>query len=227
MKNLLWAAASAVLLFSCQAAPQADTNASGTSKKDASYAFGALIGNSLQSTSVEIDYDSFLAGMKDVLEKKTLKVTLEKANETVQAAIAEATQKKGEANKAAEVKYLEENGKKAGVTTTASGLQYEVLAQGTGPKPVATDTVKVDYVGKLLDGTTFDSSIERGEPAVFPLDGVIPGWTEGIQLMNVGSKVKFTIPAALAYGENGAGAKIGPNSTLVFEVTLIGIENTK
>lgn len=218
MKHLIWAAC-AVLLVSCQANPSPASDSS-----EASYAFGTLIGNSLQSTAVAIDYEAFLNGVKDVLEKKGTKVTLEKANEIVQAAIADATQKKGEENLAAGTKHLAENGKKAGVTTTASGLQYEILAQGTGPKPLTSDTVKVDYVGKLLDGTTFDSSIDRGEPAVFPLSQVIPGWTEGIQLMNTGSKFKFTIPAELAYGAQGAGGKIGPNSTLVFEVTLLSIE---
>lgn len=222
MKNLLWAAAGALLLVSCQANTPASST--GNEKTDVSYAFGALVGSSLEPTNVEIDYDAFLSGVKDVLDKKTPKVTLEQANQTVQAAIVAATEKKGKESLETETKYLAENGKKSGVTTTASGLQYEILAQGTGTKPKATDTVKVDYVGTLLDGTTFDSSIERGEPAVFPLDQVIPGWTEGIQLMNVGSKYKFTVPSALAYGPNGAGGKIGPNATLVFEVSLLSIE---
>jgi len=223
MKKFFWAAACAALLVSCQATTPA-TPAGGASKSDVSYAFGTLVGGSLKSTSVEIDYDAFLSGIKDAIEKKEGKVTPEKANEIVQTAIAEATKKKGEAALVEETKFLAENGKKAGVTTTASGLQYEVLTPATGAKPSATDTVKVDYVGKLLDGTTFDSSIERGEPATFPLNQVIPGWTEGIQLMNVGSKVRFTIPSALAYGPNGAGGKIGPNATLTFEVTLLSIE---
>lgn len=226
MKKFFWAAACAALLASCQATTPT-TPAGAASKTDVSYAFGTLVGGSLKSTAVEIDYDAFLSGLKDGLEKKEGKVTAEKANEIVQAAIAEATTKKGEAALVEETKYLAENGKRAGVTTTASGLQYEVLTPATGAKPAATDTVKVDYVGKLLDGTTFDSSVDRGEPATFPLDQVIPGWTEGIQLMNVGSKVKFTIPSALAYGPNGAGGKIGPNATLTFEVTLLSIETGK
>jgi len=226
MKKLLVAAVCAVLLFSCQGNTKpADAAAAGTNTKaDVSYAFGSLIGNSLKSTAVAIDYDAFLNGVKDVLDKNAPKVTLEKANETVQTAIADAQKRVAEENLAKETKFLEENGKKAGVTTTASGLQYEVLAQGTGPKPTATDTVKVDYVGTLLDGTTFDSSIERKQPATFPLNQIIPGWTEGIQLMAVGSKFKFTIPSKLAYGANGAGGKIGPNATLIFEVTLLEIE---
>jgi FKBP-type peptidyl-prolyl cis-trans isomerase len=120
------------------------------------------------------------------------------------------------------VAFMIENGKKAGVTTTASGLQYEVLKQGSGAKPAATDTVKVHYEGKLLDGSVFDSSIQRGEPVSFPLNRVIAGWTEGVQLMPVGSKFKFTIPAALAYGDQGAGP-IPPHSVLQFDVELLEI----
>jgi FKBP-type peptidyl-prolyl cis-trans isomerase len=228
------------LLFSCKpkdatAKGEADKAATGTesaakapakvTKADSSYAFGFAIGTSLKETGVEMDYGAFVKGMKDVLENnKKAKMTKEEASEKIQAAIAEAMEKKAATSLEAEKKYLEENGKKAGVTTTASGLQYEVLKEGTGAKPAATDVVKVDYVGTLLDGSTFDSSIDRGEPAVFPLDRVIPGWTEGIQLMSVGGKYKFTIPSALAYGPNGAGGVIGPNATLIFEVDLLSIE---
>jgi FKBP-type peptidyl-prolyl cis-trans isomerase len=120
-------------------------------------------------------------------------------------------------------KFLDENGKRAGVTTTASGLQYEVVKAAEGKKPASTDTVTVHYRGTLLSGKEFDSSYSRNEPTSFPLNGVIPGWTEGLQLMNVGSKFKFFIPSKLAYAERGAGADIGPNSTLVFEVELLSI----
>jgi FKBP-type peptidyl-prolyl cis-trans isomerase len=115
------------------------------------------------------------------------------------------------------------------VKTTASGLQYKVMKAGPdgGKSPKATDTVKVHYHGTLIDGTVFDSSVQRGEPISFPLNGVIPGWTEGVQLMKVGDKFQFTIPSALAYGEQGAGGAIGPNSTLIFEVELLGIEAGK
>ncbi len=129
-----------------------------------------------------------------------------------------------EENKAAGEKFLAENGKKPNVKTTASGLQYEVLTEGKGQAhPAATDNVTVHYKGTLLDGSEFDSSYSRGEPAAFPLNAVIPGWTEGVQLMTEGAKYKFYIPANLAYGENGAGGKIGPNEALIFEVELIKI----
>jgi FKBP-type peptidyl-prolyl cis-trans isomerase FkpA len=226
MKKLLGVAAIAILLFSCQAKKPdaAQASPAAPSAADASYAFGVLIGNSLKSTAVTIDYNSFVKGMKDVASAKGPKVTLEQANETAQNAIAAASEEKAKADLAAETKYLEENGKKAGVTTTASGLQYEVLTKGTGTIPLATDTVKVDYVGKLLDGTTFDSSKDRGEPAIIPLNQVIPGWAEGLQLMNVGSTYRLTIPSTLAYGPQGAGGVIPPNATIVFEVTLLSIE---
>jgi FKBP-type peptidyl-prolyl cis-trans isomerase len=126
-------------------------------------------------------------------------------------------------NKAEGAAYLEKNKAKAGVKVTASGLQYEVVKMGSGPKPKATNTVRVHYTGTLIDGTKFDSSVDRGQPAEFPLNGVIKGWTEGLQLMPVGSKFKFTIPSELAYGSNGAGAQIGPDSVLVFDVELIKI----
>lgn len=124
----------------------------------------------------------------------------------------------------ADLAYLNLHKSKPGVKTTASGLQYEVLTEGTGPMPTAADTVAVHYEGKLLDGTVFDSSIARGQPAVFPLSSVIPGWTEGVQLMKTGSKYRFTIPPALGYGARGAGGVIPPNAVLVFEIELLGVQ---
>ncbi len=224
MKIFALLAAAALVLVSCQAKPATPAKPGEPSKSDASYDFGVLIGTNLKQTSVSVDYDSFVQGMKDVMDKNHAKVTPEQANEAVQAYLAAAQKRVADANEVKEAKFLAENAKKPGVITTPSGLQYEVLQQGTGPKPKATDTVKVDYVGKLIDGTKFDSSIDRKEPAVFPLSGVIPGWTEGIQLMPVGSKYRFFIPSKLAYGARGAGSRIPPNSTLIFDVSLLDIE---
>jgi FKBP-type peptidyl-prolyl cis-trans isomerase FkpA len=227
MKKILLAALIASLFFACKAnAPKAAATgeAPKASKSDVSYAFGLLIGTSMKTTDVALDYSAFQNGVKDAIEKKSGKVTLDVAKQQVQEAMVAASQKKSELNLAKEKEFFETNKKKATVKTTASGLQYEVIKEGTGPKPKETDTVKVDYVGTLIDGTVFDSSIERKVPAVFPLNGVIPGWTEGIQLMTVGSKYKLYIPSTLAYGPNGAGDKIAPNSTLIFEVDLLSIE---
>jgi len=229
-KFILTALLAAALLVSCKdtdkakAAEGADTKAS---KSDVSYAFGVAIGTSLKETYVALDYSAFLNGVKDVLEKDKPKMEVQKASELIQTAIMDAMAKKAEANAAKEKEYLAENGKKDGVKTTESGLQYVVLLEGTGEKPKATDTVKVHYTGTLTDGKTFDSSVERGEPAEFVVEQVIPGWVEALQLMNVGSKYKLFIPSSLAYGAEGAGGVIPPNATLIFEVELLSIEPAK
>ena len=225
---LIMLAISLVAFVSCKKPPAAAAAADATKSSDPSYAFGIAIGTSLKDIGIEVKYDQFLNGMKDVLDgKKKQKLTNDEATQVIQTAITAASAKKGEANIKKETDFLAANGKKAGIITTASGLQYEILKAGDGAAPVATDTVKVDYVGTLLDGTTFDSSIARGTPAEFPLTGVIPGWTEGMQLMKVGGKTKFYIPSRLAYGPTGAGSSIPPNSTLIFEVTLLSITTPK
>jgi FKBP-type peptidyl-prolyl cis-trans isomerase len=172
----------------------------------------------------EIDYQILLEGMKAQAEGKETLMTIEEAG----AALNESQQKISEAKfgdtKANGAAYLAENGKKEDVTTTDSGLQYTVMTEGDGAKPGATDTVTVHYRGTLLDGTEFDSSYSRNQPASFGLNQVIPGWTEGVQLMNIGSKYKFVVPYELAYGERGAGQSIGPYETLIFEVELLEIK---
>jgi FKBP-type peptidyl-prolyl cis-trans isomerase len=191
---------------------------------DISYSLGMLIGGNLKSSGLEISPEAFMEGLKDVLGGKATKYTDAQAQAAVQASLQAVAAKKGAENLAAGKAFLEGNLKKTGILATASGLQYQVLTAGNGPKPKASDTVKVNYEGKLLDGTVFDSSIARKESATFPLTGVIPGWTEGVQLMSVGSKYRFFVPSELAYGEQGAGNSIGPNSVLIFEIELLSIE---
>ncbi len=198
------------------------------------YAIGMDIGNSLNPFKNDIDRGALVAAINDRLDGRDGKLSAADAAKVKQAYFKKMAAKhlaeqkaKGEKNKVDGEKFLAENGKKKGVITTASGLQYEVLKAGSGAKPKATDTVTVNYRGTLIDGTEFDSSYKRGQPATFPLNGVIKGWTEGVQLMSIGSKYRFVLPANLAYGAQGAGPKIGPNSTLVFEVELLGIGNKK
>ncbi|MDF1823185.1 MAG: FKBP-type peptidyl-prolyl cis-trans isomerase [Verrucomicrobiales bacterium] len=193
-----------------------------------SYAYGLMIARQLGERGVEIDIDQFLAAFKTVnaggepiLSEDEVASAFEESQKMVDAKSAQGEDK---ANLEAGQKYLEENAKKEGVEVTESGLQYEILEEGDGKKPGATDNVTVHYHGTLLDGTVFDSSVDRGEPTSFPLNRVIPGWTEGVQLMPLGSKFRFTIPYNLAYGSRGAGADIKPYSTLVFEVELLEIE---
>jgi FKBP-type peptidyl-prolyl cis-trans isomerase FkpA/FKBP-type peptidyl-prolyl cis-trans isomerase FklB len=200
-------------------------------KSKFSYAIGLDIGRSLQQVGSDLDRDALIAALNDSLDGKESRVPAEEAAELKQAFFKKQADKKaaeqkvaGKKNKAEGLKFLAENGKKEGVTTTTSGLQYEVITKGDGAKPKATDKVKVHYRGTLLNGDEFDSSYKRGQPISFPLNGVIPGWTEGVQLMKVGSTFKFVIPSELAYGDRGAGPQIGPGATLIFEVELLGIE---
>jgi FKBP-type peptidyl-prolyl cis-trans isomerase len=225
MKKILFLALVALLAFASCATKDGEAAAAAVpTKSDTSYAFGVAIGNSIKETEVEIDYKAFLDGVKAVLEGKEPKVTLDEAGATIQAAIEAAMERKGEQSKAAETAFFAENGKKAGVVTTGTGLQYQVIAEGAGAKPGPTDVVTVHYVGTFLDGEEFDSSIAREEPATFPLDQVIDGWSEAVQLMTVGAKYRFWLPSDLAYGADGAGGVIPPYSTLIFEVELLGFE---
>ena len=192
-----------------------------------SYAIGLQMGQNLLQNGLDstINVDMIARGIYEVINKKTQLFGGDTVNLVMMKHFNPEMHKAYVENEAKNKKFFEENAKKAGVKTTASGLQYEVISEGTGPKPVSTDVVKVDYVGTLLDGTEFDSSIKRGEPATFPLNGVIPGWTEGLQLMSVGSKYKLYVPGKLAYGMQGQPqAGIGPNETLIFELELKAIE---
>ncbi|KAB8195013.1 hypothetical protein FKV24_005520 [Lysobacter maris] len=201
-------------------------------KAQASYMIGMEIGKSLESVKDEVDTDVLFGAIRDSLDGKPSLLSEEQAQQ-VAARFGEHMAGKLEAERVEEGKknaeagrqFLELNGKKDGVVTTESGLQYQVLTEGKGPKPKESDVVRVHYKGTLLDGSTFDDSIARGEPAVFPLGQVVPGWREGLTLMPVGSKYQFWIPGDLGYGEMGTpGGPIGPNQTLVFEVELLGIE---
>ncbi len=202
-----------------------------TEKEQASYMIGMDMGKSLKPIKDEIDLDTLMKAAKTVMDDGKPLLTDAQAQQIGQdfgKRIAEKKQKDmeeaGKKNIAEGATFLAANGKKPGVTTTASGLQYQVLTEGKGPKPTAADTVRVHYKGELLDGKTFDSSYDRGEPAVFALTQVAPGWAEGVQLMPVGSKYKLFIPAKLGYGEQGTpGGPIPPNATLVFEVELLDI----
>lgn len=216
----------ALALLAC---PPAFAQQLSTPQEKASYAIGLNIGSSMRGDGITIDEQAFLRGVKDALAKTKPALTDEEASAALQqmqseivarrmertAALAKTNAEEGEA-------FLKTNGAKPGVVTLGSGLQYQVLTTGTGPKPTASDTVRTHYRGALLDGTEFDSSGDN--PVSFPVGEVIPGWTEALQLMPVGSKWRLFVPSALAYGGRGAGEDIGPNATLVFEVELLGVE---
>ncbi len=224
MKKLLLASAistafAATLLFS-QASVAVDMD---NEKDKASYSLGMLIGQNTQNFG-DLNFDALIEGLKQQHNGEETTITLEEADATLKAYQQKVAGEKAAVAAAEGEAYQAENKAREGVMVTDSGLQYEVLTEGDGPKPAVTDTVSVHYVGTLLDGTEFDSSVARGEPAEFGLNGVIPGWTEGLQLMNTGSKYRFVIPSDLAYGERGAGGAIGPGATLIFEVELLEIK---
>jgi FKBP-type peptidyl-prolyl cis-trans isomerase FkpA len=203
--------------------------------KDASYAYGMFIGTDLlKANNIFPDMKEFIKGVQDALYDAPTRFTMDEAYEVFIASMNEVQQRQEEANRAlreeeyaenkqSETDFLIENSSKPGVQITGSGLQYEVITEGGGAKPDISDTVRVHYEGTLTDGTVFDSSYSRGEPVEFSLMGVIPGWTEGIQLMNVGSKYRFYIPSDLGYGPDGAPPQIPPYSALIFDVELLEI----
>ncbi len=202
-----------------------------TEKEQVSYMVGMAMARQLQPMKDELDLETVTKAIKTSFAGEKLLLTDQQASEIsenfgrkMQAKQIEEMLKKAKDNKEEGAKFLAENGKKPGVTTTASGLQYQVITEGKGAKPKSTDVVRVNYKGTLLDGKPFDSTYDRNEPAMFQLEQVVPGWKEGIALMPVGSKYKFWIPSQLGYGEQGTpGGPIGPNATLVFEVELLDI----
>ncbi|GHV53871.1 peptidyl-prolyl cis-trans isomerase [Spirochaetia bacterium] len=235
MKRTLFFVLTVLVLISCNGGGKTDSGDTAVDAdvfvldKDASYALGMQFGADVGNMAVKVDNTPFIQGAKDVLVGKKTKMTVEEAAAKIQAAYTAFTDKKFAPFRQAETDFLAENARKSGVHVTPSGLQYEVISEGTGPKPQSTDIVKAHYKGTFLSGDIFDSSYDRGYPADFSLGMVIPGWTEGIQLMSVGSNYRFYIPSKLGYGEEGYGEEgyevIPPFSTLIFDVELISIND--
>lgn len=222
-RTLLLAALSLSLAVGAFAKPKT-VKSLDTDLQKFSYAIGMDIGSYLKDQVGEMDMAVFQQGLDQARLGQELLLTEEQATEIKMAEGPKRQEAMAKAKEVESTAFLEANAKKAGVTTTPSGLQYEVLTSTDGPKPTAADEVTVHYTGTLANGKEFDSSVKRGQPATFPLGNVIPGWTEGVQLMSVGSKFRFVIPPALGYGERGAGNVIPPNSALVFEVELLSIK---
>ena len=189
-----------------------------------SYALGLSMGNNFKSSGIQsLNIDDFANGVKAIYENIKPEMSYDEAKQIINEFFTRMQQEMTEKNREIGEQFLVENKKRAGVITLPSGLQYEVITEGKGAKPKATDRVKCHYEGQLINGQVFDSSVKRGEPAVFGVNQVIPGWVEALQLMPVGSKWKLYIPSDLAYGEKGASEAIAPNSTLIFEVELLDI----
>lgn len=216
-------------------AKPAETNSAFANTKDkVSYCIGLSMGSSWKKQALDVNPEMVAKGLKEGMSDAKPSLTEDEVRQTLMEFQKEMMGKQqekakvqGEKNKKDGEAFLAENKKKDGVKVTASGLQYTIEKEGNGAKPTATNTVVANYRGTLLDGTEFDSSYKRGEPAEFPVDGLIKGWTEALQLMKVGAKYKLFIPSELAYGEQGAGEKIGPNATLIFELELLEIKDTK
>lgn len=228
------AAASVVLAQDNMSTPTTTPTTNPTTQKShlttASYGIGYDMGRNISQAPFKLEVEQIIAGLRDSMAKKPsaipeaeLQAAMMQLQQEAMAGAEAAAREQGNANVKAGDDFRDANGKKEGVKTTASGLQIETITEGNGDSPKATDKVKVHYTGTLIDGTKFDSSVDRGEPISFPLNGVIPGWTEGLQLMKVGGKSRLVIPPAIGYGPAGSGP-IPPNSTLVFEVELLGIE---
>ena len=231
-RNLLLAAAIGAALMGCnEKAAEPKSVELTQSAQRVSYGMGIGLGERIAQEGMEVDADAFALGMKHALEGSERLMTQEEVMQEMQAFQQQQIEKRkseqeavATQNKEAGEAYLAENAQKEGVVTLESGLQYSVVTEGTGAKPAATDTVEVHYRGTLIDGTEFDSSYKRNSTVSFPVNGVIAGWTEALQLMPVGSKWNLYIPSDLAYGPGGTGGPIGPNATLIFEVELVAIK---
>lgn len=232
MKHLFIIPLVAVTLAACSQSGGSSADLK-TNIDTVSYSIGFDMGKNLRQQKVDVNTAAYLAGLQRGLESDTAALTAEQMQTAVNAYIAAAgerqkaeMEKKGAEMKEKGAKFLAENKSKQGVVELPSGLQYKVIKEGNGPKPTASETVVINYKGTLIDGTEFDSSYKRGQPASFPVSGVIPGFTEALQLMKVGSKYEIYIPSNLAYGETGAGDVIPPHATLIFEIELLSIQPT-
>lgn len=221
-----------IVFFAIQVGAQ--ENPLKSQKDKVSYSIGIEIGKNLKNQSTDLNPELLARGLQDAFSDKKALLTDEEMKEALisfqkemMAKQQEAAKKLGEKNKAEGEAFLAENKKKEGITTLPSGLQYKVIKAGSGKKPKATDTVTAHYQGTLINGTEFDSSYRRGQPVSFPVNGVIPGWSEALQLMEEGAKWQVFIPSNLAYGERGAGRDIGPNATLIFEIELVSVQVQK
>jgi FKBP-type peptidyl-prolyl cis-trans isomerase len=226
VKKYLMALLCVLALLGCKENGKTGSDSSASSEntldKDASYALGMNIGSNMKTNSIVPDTDEFLQGFKEALAGGKTRFTGEEAEAKLEQAFTALMEKENEGSRQAEIDFLAENSKKEGIIITGSGLQYEVISEGSGAKPAASDTVRVNYEGTFTDGSVFDSSFVRGEPVEFPLNGVIPGWTEGIQLMSEGANYRFYIPSELAYGPQG-NQRIPPYSPLIFNVELLAM----
>lgn len=227
IKFLSIIALAALVTYSCG---EKKTSAPGLTKAEidsASYAVGVSLGSMVKQANFgDLNLKEVNKAIADVLNGDSLKISVIKANEVIQSFIAKRQIAVAAENKEKGVTFLKKNGTKDSVVTTASGLQYKILAEGTGIKPEAQDTVQVHYRGTLIDGKEFDSSYTRGEPVSFPLNGVLKGWIEGLQFIGEGGKIRLFIPAELGYGEQQASPVIGPNSTLIFDIELLKVTKT-
>lgn len=224
IKFLSIIALAALFTYSCG---EKKTSTQGLTKSEidsASYAVGLSLGNFVKQANFgDLNLKEVNKAIADVVNGDSLKFDMNKANEVIQGYVSKRQIAVAAENKEKGAAFLKENGTKDSVVTTASGLQYKIITAGAGVKPAANDTVQVNYKGTLIDGTEFDSSYKRGEPVKFPLNGVLKGWTEGIQFISEGGKIKLYIPSELGYGEQQAGPTVGPNSTLIFEVELLKV----